>query len=842
VAFILSLVVLQVVQVSTHLSALCSTTQSPVPNMVRFFFGTYHGPGGNPPGTIKITKLNSDGSDSSFSVSSSFSVYKCANPPPDPAKGQTKDYHAHLIRSFNDPKIVQASSSVSCYGVLEKGLYKGKFPILRASGVAPGNPIEPKQKWGAGCSRGGMVARCWSVINVPGATFGDWKFEVSGTTMVYDPIGYPKSVCSTSKRQPVVIRNLAVSDGLPGCKGTPAKASKAVDVSMCNGGMSGVACPAVCKKKGYLLTGSILCKNGKWRYQGGKCDPPSAKCPHNTIGLNTVQGCKCKFGWFGKIIPIIPKPHWKGGCTAITQACIFPSELKGNQVTGTCIVPKTMGAGEKDFEFIPKLNNPQKWEATTVGSSGCKIKSRNGEARCCPDPKKGCAKTYSCSCKGVLYKLVTWAIASNTCEGSAKAFDDEKFAIIQADMMSAVMKCGLLKQGSKPFKLMKKKAKPKPKVSYKLDIKSSDCHITAELSVAFCKTGKQHALVVPQAKGKLSSRTFGCGCKNPQGIIFDSKVVWMKNTLEKTQRRCAQRHTTLSLAIFGMLSGQRLPLQLLTLMSPKEATAIFAWLKYNIWIPGQAINQVCANPSKLSAIMKQLQKHANHKAKVGKNPLLWEQELAAVGAGKLGSYQEDTLERAEKKEARKYAEFKAALTQKAAYNKQSVGKLCARGKAMMKMFSKKMDYHYIPGHSEANKMKAMIKRLLRIGNNCGSLKKYTKNFLAKFAKRKQSDHSPLPPYPKLIPVSAPLKALAGPPPPATPPFSKAKASKKAKKISIAPKFSKLANPTKLRKKRKPKKNTTKAVAAKLVSALKTAKKVAKAAPPGPPCATKASTP
>ena len=41
----------------------------------------------------------------------------------------------------------------------------------------------------------------------------------------------------------------------------------------------------------------------------------------------------------------------------------------------------------------------------------------------------------------------------------------------------------VINAGSKPFKLMKKKAKPKPKVSYKLDIKSSDCHITAELSV-----------------------------------------------------------------------------------------------------------------------------------------------------------------------------------------------------------------------------------------------------------------------------------------------------------------------------------------------------------------------
>jgi len=265
----------------------------------------------------------------------------------------------------------------------------------------------------------------------------------------------------------------------------------------------------------------------------------------------------------------------------------------------------------------------------------------------------------------------------------------------------ALLAAASLPIGVKPWTPRKDKQKRKKGgkgLSFNLDNKDRDCHIRAQILVLTCRDkSKTRTFQFKQAKGKTSKHTFSCGCPALHKTSMSSKVVWMRNTLAKTQKKCAKRFAVLSEWVYQQLKSPRsfLPSSITT-VSKTQARGLHEFAKYNVqelpalmmracrttpWSASQFEVTIAADAEKekkerVKKAVKQAQQKAAAAQAAAKYGALEAKEVAAEAKMKAARGAESKSKKAEfeRQKRANNAKFKAALLQ-AEHKKQRAKRL-----------------------------------------------------------------------------------------------------------------------------------------------------------------------
>jgi len=248
----------------------------------------------------------------------------------------------------------------------------------------------------------------------------------------------------------------------------------------------------------------------------------------------------------------------------------------------------------------------------------------------------------------------------------------------------------------KPWKLQEKKKPSKKKektINYAFTSSNAVCRIGVEMKVTLCdaaedKKDHNRMVVFPQSKGKTVTREFGCNCRSLHGVTFDAKIKWMRSTSAQTQRRCLKKHVALSTGLFQLLqSKRRVPSHLL---AASEGSALYSWLKYNVWIMGPQVNQACNTPKE---DMMRLQK--------------------ALMLRAIKEAEADAKERKAKVHARSRFKWQTKALSKAEARQRTVKDLCARSVNLVKSYATVDEQKRLKTDSNMRSRFARAQRLIK---------------------------------------------------------------------------------------------------------------------------------
>jgi len=293
------------------------------------------------------------------------------------------------------------------------------------------------------------------------------------------------------------------------------------------------------------------------------------------------------------------------------------------------------------------------WAAPPAITKTACAKSESALALC-DTPRKGetkCGK-YCCGCRELFESIVITEKSTAKCKVKQKASAaarraQRKFKKAKAAQQAMIAYCKepVSSQRNRPWrkKLNPSKTRKKKHMNFEFTTTDDECRVNIRLKVFLCQhLAETHKRIVvfPQPNKKTSTVTFGCDCLALHSLSASGKVIYMKSTSAQTQKRCAEKQVALSAGLERLLGSKKPPKNLMT---SDQESALYQWLKYNVWIMTKQIVKACKTPAaQIGRLQKELSQKAIKEEKADKA-----ENIAKEKIQKLLQRQKERLSKAE---------------------------------------------------------------------------------------------------------------------------------------------------------------------------------------------------